>query len=148
MSNSNYDIASIKDLVKVLNGGVEFYRTAKEKVDSLKLKQIFEQNIQEKALAISDLQTFILIDEGHVETDSALSVEMREAYTKVIAVLSTDKEHTYISQLEEVEDKVLHKIRDALKENLPPNCRNKLLQIQVRMQNCHDKMKQLELLTD
>ncbi|MCE0558014.1 MULTISPECIES: PA2169 family four-helix-bundle protein [unclassified Motilimonas] len=147
MSNSNYEMGPIKELVKVLNGGIEFYSAAKEKTSNGNLVRVFERNIQEKALAISDLQTFILIDDGQVETDSALSVELREAYTKIIALVSSDSDHTYISQLEEIEDKVLEKVDAALQEMLPADCKSKLLQIQVRMQNCHDEMKQLQLMT-
>lgn len=147
MSNSNYEMAPIKELVKVLNGGVEFYRSAIEKVTNPHLKHVFESNMQEKSLAISNLQTFILIDEGKIEEDSAFSVELRAAYTRVISVLSTDTEHTYVSQLEEIEDKVLEKIDAALAEKLPAQCQSTLLQIQVRMQNCHEQMKHLQVIT-
>ncbi len=147
MSNSNYDMGPIKELVKVLNGGIEFYSTAIKKTSNQNFVRIFERSIREKALAISDLQTFILIDDGEVETDSAFSVELREAYAKIVALVSSDRDHTYISQLEEVEDKVLEKVDAALEKQLPAECKSKLLQIQVRMQNCHDEMKQLQLMT-
>lgn len=147
MTHSNYDMSPVKDLIRVLNGGVEFYSQAKKKLDSTNLNRVFDQMIADKAQAISDLQPFVFVDEGTVETDTATSVDIRESYTKVIGVLSTDKAHTYISQLEEVEDKVLHKIDKALSEPLPPKCKSALLQIQSRMQACHDQMKQLQELT-
>ncbi|MCE2596134.1 PA2169 family four-helix-bundle protein [Motilimonas cestriensis] len=147
MSNLNFEMGPIKELVKVLNGGIEFYSAAKGKTSNGNLVRIFERNIQEKALAISDLQTFILLDDDQAETHSALSVELREAYTKIIALVSADKDQTYISQLEEIEDKVLEKVDDALKQQLPPDCKSQLLQIQARMQSCHDEMKQLQLET-
>ncbi|GAA0817432.1 PA2169 family four-helix-bundle protein [Colwellia sp. D2M02] len=147
MSNSNYEMGPIKELVRVLNGGIEFYRSAMDKVSNPHLMHVFENNINEKARTIAELQTFVLIDEGKIEQDSAFSVELREAYTKVLAVISADAEHTYVSQLEEIEDKVLEKIEAALMKKLPAECQSTLLQIQVRMQHCHNHMKQLKLVT-
>ncbi|RRS08654.1 PA2169 family four-helix-bundle protein [Pseudoalteromonas sp. J010] len=147
MAESNYDLEPVKALIKVLNGGVEFYTEAKKKLDDIELSRIFDQMIVDKAQAISDLQPFVLIDEGEIETDTALSVDIRESYTKLVGMVSTDKAHTYISQLEEVEDKVLKKLDEALSKTLPPKCKSTLLQIQVRMQACHDQMKQLQELT-
>ncbi|MDW7547782.1 PA2169 family four-helix-bundle protein [Pseudoalteromonas peptidolytica] len=147
MAESNYDLEPVKALIKVLNGGVEFYTEAKKKLDDIELSRIFDQMIVDKAQAISDLQPFVLIDEGEIETDTALSVDIRESYTKLVGVVSTDKAHTYISQLEEVEDKVLKKLDEALSKALPPKCKSTLLQIQVQMQACHDQMKQLQELT-
>jgi uncharacterized protein (TIGR02284 family) len=144
MSNSNYDMNPVKDLVKVLNGGAEFYAKAKEKLDNPMLERIFEQNILEKTRAASALQPFIVTDEGKVEEDSAFSVELRETYTQIISLVSTDKEHTYISQLEEVEDKVLEKIDSALKQPLPPACYQSLSQTRLNMKACHDEMKHLK----
>ncbi|CAM3589200.1 MULTISPECIES: PA2169 family four-helix-bundle protein [Pseudoalteromonas] len=147
MADSNYDMEPVKELIKVLNGGVDFYTEAKKKLDNIELNRVFDQMIVDKAQAISDLQPFVLIDEGEIETDSALSIDIRESYTKLVSMVSTDKEHTYISQLEEVEDKVLSKLDKALSKDLPPKCKSVLLQIQTRMQACHDQMKQLQELT-
>ena len=147
MANSNYDMEPLKELIKVLNGGVDFYTEAKKKLDNLELNNVFDQMIVAKAQAISDLQPFVLIDDGELETYSATSVEIREAYTKLIGKISTDKEHTYISQLEEVEDKVLAKVNKSLQRELPPKCKSTLLDIQSRMQGCHDQMKQLQEMT-
>ncbi|WP_046006499.1 PA2169 family four-helix-bundle protein [Pseudoalteromonas rubra] len=147
MTHSNYDMEPLKELVKVLNGGVEFYKDAKDKVDDERISAIFNTMITEKVQAISKLQTYALIDEGERETDSDMLVTLREHYTKVLGVLSTDKTHTYIAQLEEVEDKVLDKVADALEQQLPPQCVQDLRQVQVRMQACHDEMKALQELT-
>ncbi|NOU50603.1 PA2169 family four-helix-bundle protein [Pseudoalteromonas sp. JBTF-M23] len=144
MTDSSFDLSAVKELIKVLNGGVEFYTEAKKKVDNLMLERIFEQNMLDKAKAQSELQKFIVADEGKIESDSAFSVELRESYTKVIALISIDKEHTYISQLEEVEDKVLEKIDKALNSPLPADCKQTLKQIRITMQANHDEMKGLQ----
>ncbi|KPV98292.1 hypothetical protein AN214_00053 [Pseudoalteromonas sp. P1-9] len=147
MSNSNYNLTPVKELVKVLNGGIEFYKEAKSKVSSQSLEIIFERMISEKERAAAELQPLVVLDEGEVETDSDLVVSMRETYTKVLSVVSTDKEHTYIAQLEEVEDRVLDKIEAALEEPLPAPYFSTLKLIQNSMQACHDEMKALQEVT-
>ncbi|MFH6955141.1 PA2169 family four-helix-bundle protein [Pseudoalteromonas sp. XMcav1-K] len=147
MSNSNYNLTPVKELVKVLNGGIEFYKKAKTKVSSQSLEIIFDRMISEKERAAAELQPLVVLDEGEVETDSDLVVSMRETYTKVLSVVSTDKEHTYIAQLEEVEDRVLDKIEAALEEPLPAPYFSTLKLIQNSMQACHDEMKALQEVT-
>ena len=147
MSNSNYNLTPVKELVKVLNGGIEFYKEAKTKVSSQSLEIIFERMISEKERAAAELQPLVVLDEGEVETDNDFMVSLRETYTKVLSVISTDKEHTYISQLEEVEDRVLEKIEAALEEPLPAPYFSTLKLIQNSMQACHDEMKALQEVT-
>ncbi|WP_286271272.1 PA2169 family four-helix-bundle protein [Thalassotalea hakodatensis] len=144
MSLSNYDMGPVKELIKVLNGGVEFYKEAKEELSDNTLATIFNKMITEKTRAISELQTYVLIDEGEIEDDSDLVVTMREKYTKLLTVVRADKEHTYLDQLEEVEDRVLDKLSDAMEASLPEPCNIALSQIQIRMQACHDEMKALQ----
>ncbi|WP_100915751.1 ferritin-like domain-containing protein [Pseudoalteromonas spongiae] len=147
MSNSNYNLTPVKELVKVLNGGIEFYKEAKTKVSSQSLEIIFDRMISEKERAAAELQPLVVLDEGEVETDNDFMVSLRETYTKVLSVISTDKEHTYISQLEEVEDRVLEKIEAALEEPLPAPYFSTLKLIQNSMQACHDEMKALQEVT-
>ncbi|NOU51179.1 PA2169 family four-helix-bundle protein [Pseudoalteromonas sp. JBTF-M23] len=147
MSNSDFNLKPVAELIKVLNGGIEFYLEAKKKVDNLELERIFEMNVLEKTKAVSALQPFIVADKGEIEEDNAVSVELRETYTKVIALISTDKDHTYISQLEEVEDKVLEKVDAALEQTLPQDCQRALREIRMTMQACHDEMKTLQDIT-
>lgn len=144
MSLSNYDMGPVKELIKVLNGGVEFYKEAKEELSDNTLATIFNKMITEKSRAISELQTYVLIDEGEIEDDTDLVVTLREKYTKLLTVVRADKEHAYIDQLEEVEDRVLDKLASALEEPLPEPCNIALSQIQIRMQTCHDEMKALQ----
>jgi uncharacterized protein (TIGR02284 family) len=147
MSNSNYNLTRVKELVKVLNGGIEFYKAAKSQVSSQSLEIIFERMISEKERAAAELQTIVVIDDGEIEADTDLIVSLRETYTKVLSLISTDKEHTYISQLEEVEDRVLDKIKSALAEPMPAPYFSTLKLIQNSMQACHDEMKALQEVT-
>ena len=93
------------------------------------------------------LQSFAIQAAGKREDGSSFTVEARQVYTKVIGAVSSDKEHTYISQLEEVEDKTLEELKAALKENQPPQFETALRQSLTTMQECHDEMRALKKAT-
>ncbi|CAM3831568.1 PA2169 family four-helix-bundle protein [Rheinheimera salexigens] len=141
---STTDVKHVSDIVQVLNSGIEFYSDAKEKVDNPQLTQFFDRMINARKTVKQKLQPFAIAEEGKVEQGSAFTVEVRNIYTKIIGSMSSDKEHTYISQLEEVEDKTLEEIRTALHKKQPVDCEAALLSALATMQECHDEMRALK----
>jgi uncharacterized protein (TIGR02284 family) len=133
------------DIIQVLNSGIEFYTDAKEQVRDQRLVQFFDRMLTARCMVKERLQPFAVQEDGKREEGSAFSVEVRKVYTKVISAISSDTEHTYISQLEEVEDKTLEELRIALKDNQPPQYEAALLQSMATMQECHDEMRALKL---
>lgn len=138
------DMKHVSDIIQVLNSGIEFYSDAKEKVEDQHLVQFFDRMVNARRMVKEQLQPFAVKEDGKREEGSAFSVEARKVYTKVIGAMSSDKDHTYISQLEEVEDKTLEELRAALKEKQPPQYEAALLQSMATMQECHDEMRALK----
>lgn len=138
------DMKHVSDIIQVLNSGIEFYSDAKDKVEDKHLVQFFDRMVTARRMVKEQLQPFAVQDDGKREEGSAFSVEARKVYTKVIGAMSSDKDHTYISQLEEVEDKTLEEFRIALKEKQPPQYEAALLQSMATMQECHDEMRALK----
>lgn len=138
------DMKHVSDIIQVLNSGIEFYSDAKDKVEDKHLVQFFDRMVTARRMVKEQLQPFAIQDDGKREEGSAFSVEARKVYTKVIGAMSSDKDHTYISQLEEVEDKTLEEFRIALKEKQPPQYEAALLQSMATMQECHDEMRALK----
>ncbi|TMO88384.1 ferritin-like domain-containing protein [Pseudoalteromonas ruthenica] len=134
----------ITDIIKVLKGGIDFYSDAKDNIDSNDVRTVFQNLIDEKHKAVTDLQPFAIEEQGEIETGSDTLVDVRKTYTKVMSAIKSNEEHTYIKHLEEVEDKVLEEFDDALEESQPPQCAQVLSQLRERMQICHDKMKALQ----
>lgn len=132
------------DIIQVLNSGIEFYTDAKEQVRDPRLVQLFDRMLNARRMVKERLQPFAVLEDGKREEGSAFSVEARKVYTKVIGALSSDTDHAYISQLEEVEDKTLEELRIALKDNQPPQYEAALLQSMSTMQDCHDEMRALK----
>ncbi|MAD74728.1 MAG: hypothetical protein CML20_08055 [Rheinheimera sp.] len=144
---NNPEIKHVHDIIQVLNSGIDFYGDAKEKVDDRQLASFFDRMLNARRLVKERLQPFAVAEDGEREDGSAFTVEARKAYTKVIGAMSSDKEHTYISQLEEVEDKTLEELKAALKENQPPQFETALRQSLTTMQECHDEMRALKKAT-
>ena len=143
MSNPNH-IEKVSSIIKVLNGGIEFYSDAIKKVDSQSVKAVFEKMISDKQAAIITLQPFAVAEQGEYEDDNAMSVDIRNMYTSVISSLTSNSDHTYVSQLEEVEDKILAVLRDALKEDQPAACTMALNGVLTDMKRNHDQMRALQ----
>lgn len=144
---NNPEIKHVHDIIQVLNSGIDFYGDAKEKVEDRQLSQFFDRMLNARRLVKERLQPFAIQEDGEREDGSTFTVEARKVYTKVIGAMSSDKEHTYISQLEEVEDKTLEELKAALKENQPPQFETALRQSLTTMQECHDEMRALKKAT-
>ena len=133
----------ISDIIEVLNSGIEFYEKGIEKVSNPELKSVFQEMISEKRKAISTLQPFAREEQGEEEHDGSAAVAIREKFTQLLSVFQDDNK-AYVSQLEEVEDKVLEEFRSALKDEQPADCQSALRSTMTDMRACHDKMRSLK----
>ncbi len=144
MLQQTESVHHITDIIKVMNSGIEFYQKAKEKVDDQSYQGFFNRMIDAKAKAIFELQPFAVEEKGDLETGTDNLVKARETYTQVVAKLSSNTEFTYVDQLEEVEDRVLEELDDALSKEQTPESEAALLRIKVQAKECHDEMKALQ----
>ena len=144
MTTQMQQVEGISDVVKVFNGGIEFYKQSIDEVENPKVRQIFQKMIAEKDQAVTELQPFAIAEQGEVENDTSWAVKMREVYTSAAAKVSDNTTHTYVKQLEEVEDKVLDVLDDALEQDQPSQLMAVLNRIRARAQNMHDEMKALQ----
>ncbi|RNF51555.1 PA2169 family four-helix-bundle protein [Marinomonas hwangdonensis] len=146
MQNQTAHAHHITDIVKVMNGGIEFYQEAKTKLDDSTYKAFFDRMIGAKAEAVAELQPFAVAQQGEVETDTSNLVKARQAYTKLMSKITSETTtFTYVDQLEEVEDKVLEELDLALERNQTQDCEVTLRRVKVRMKECHDEMKALQV---
>ena len=146
MQNQTAQAHHITDIIKVMNGGIEFYQEAKNKLDDSTYNAFFNRMIDAKEEAVEELQPFAVVQQGEVETDTDNLVKARQTYTKLMAKVSTEGTvFTYVDQLEEVEDKVLEELDLALERNQMQDCDATLRRVKVRMKECHDEMKALQV---
>ena len=143
-STPQINVHHVSDIIKVLNSGIEFYRDAMEQVDREPIRGVFSDMVQTRINAVERLQPYAILEEGKREDGSSFAVQARKSYTSILGSIKSDTEHTYISQLEEVEDKTLEEIREALGKKQVDGCREALREVHDAMQRCHDRMKSLQ----
>ena len=145
MSNKHFpDVEKVKELIKVLNASVKFYRDAQLSVNDRFLIVAFEEVALSHEKCVDRLQNFVLIEDGEYESGTDWAVRVREMYTSLAASVKSDTDLTYVSQLEEVEDKLLEACDDALRSEQPLHAITALNEVRVELRICHDKIRQLQ----
>lgn len=134
------EIAVMRDLVKVLNDGVEFYIDAKKELRGSGYENTLQEMIDVRQAALVRLQPLIYVREGEVETGQTVSGTLRKTYTDVLAKIKSSKSQTYIVQLEELEDRTLEYIRNAMLEVTSVDFNTALNHIFTSLQHCHNRM--------
>ena len=138
------EISAVRDLIRVLNDGVEFYTDAKMELRGSGYENVFQDMIDVRQAALVRLQPLVYKREGEVETGQTLSGSVRKTYTDLLAKMKSSKSPTYIAQLEELEDRTLEHIRSAIKEAQSEDVSIALNHIYSTLQNCHNRMRTLK----
>lgn len=144
MLNQTTSVEKVTDVIQVMNAGVEFYHDAVEHVNDKSVKNTFEKMATKKEAAIQALQPLALKEQGEIEDGTSIAVDSRKLYTKFAAMFSDNEDYTYVKQLEEVEDKVLDVLDDALKAEQPLQAMSVLTNVRADAQLMHDEMKALQ----
>lgn len=141
---ANNEIAAIRDLIKVLNDGVNFYTDAKIELKGSGYESIFQEMIDVRQNALVRLQPLLYAREGDVESGQTFQGSLLKTYTDLLAKLKSSKSKTYIVQLEELEDRTLEYVKKAQLEVVSVDFSMALNYILVSMQECHNRMRSLK----
>ncbi|GKW51134.1 PA2169 family four-helix-bundle protein [Pseudoalteromonas shioyasakiensis] len=143
-THQGQDVHHIADIIQVMNSGIDFYEKAQEKVTDPSIIALFQRMIDARKVSVERLQPYAINENGERENGSDFAVEARKAYTSVITKLGADKNATYVSELEEVEDKTLAEIKHALKKPQPHDCEAALSKTLLTIQSCHAEMSKMK----
>ena len=138
------EISAVRDLIKVLNDGVEFYTDAKIELRGSGYENILQDMIDVRQAALVRLQPLLYTREGEVETGQTVTGTLRKTYTDMLAKIKSSKSKTYIAQLEELEDRTLEYIRAAMQEVTSVDFNTALNHIYASLQHCHNRMRSLK----
>lgn len=141
---ANNEIAAIRDLIKVLNDGVNFYTDAKIELKGSGYESVFQEMIDIRQNALVRLQPLLYAREGDVEEGQTFEGSLRKTYTDLLAKIKSSKSKTYIVQLEELEDRTLEYVKKAQMEVVSVDFNIALNYILVSMQECHNRMRSLK----
>ncbi|ABD79535.1 ferritin-like domain-containing protein [Saccharophagus degradans] len=133
-------LTHLNDLVRALNSSIHFYRAANQDVPNVLLAGVFNEIAESHRMCVEALQPFITYTVGEPEEGNSFAVELRKVYASVLACIKSDTELTYLSNLEEVEDKLLELCDRALEENIPVTCRVIVNEVRASIQVSHDRM--------
>lgn len=130
----------LQDLLKVVTAGAEFYETAAEKVGSAEYAELFRAMATVRRLAIADLATEITaVGEQPVRAGWAESAWTW--YGTMRARIGGDA--TWVSQLEEHEDRTLEAIKCAMSDAIDTPQHAVLERHLAAFRETHDRMKAL-----
>lgn len=134
----------VRELVRVLNDGVDFYRDAEAKVTDSNLKRTFERMATTREKLINRLQPYIIMQEGEAEHGHTVSLRMRELFTNILASMKADSDQTYIDNLETVEDKTLEEMRAAISDAENVEIMATLREFHPKLKQCHEEIRALK----
>ncbi len=141
---ANNEISAIRDLIKVLNDGVNFYTDAKLELKGSGYETLFQEMIDVRQNALVRLQPLLYAREGDVEDGQTIEGSLRKAYTELLAKIKSSKSKTYIVQLEELEDRTLAFVKKAQQEVVSVDFTIAVNYILISMQECHHRMRSIK----
>lgn len=141
---SSNETSAVKDLIKVLHDGVNFYTDAKLELKGSGYETALQDMIDARQQALVRLQPLVFVREGEVESGQTLSGSLRKTYADILALIKSNKSQVYIAQLEELEDRTLEFIRKAQIEAVSTDIKTALDYIHKSLRQCHDRMRSLK----
>lgn len=141
MNQQSRTTETLNDLIAIARDGQEFYQDASTRIDDVELKSLFTRVATTKATIIAELGAAVQAVGGDPEGSGTMRGSMQEMYARVRAALG-DKEYSYVAELEESEDRLLHAFEDAVKdEKTPTAARDVVTRLMPEVRACHDLMR-------
>ncbi len=107
------DTATLNEMIEVLNDGKAFYEEALNDVTP-QLRTLFERMVERKSNIAQELALAVKALGDAPATEGTFAGSMRKLYAELRTKMSTDKNHEYVAQLEEFEDRILHTFEAAV----------------------------------
>lgn len=138
------DEARVKELIQIATDSATFYSRALEKVEDPDVRRILTDMGQHKRDVAVSLRQAMRMDDATVDPNGTLSGAMRRAYADLLAMMSPDDDKVYVGQLEEMEDKLLENLKEAIDEIEDPRIVAILQSHLPRITACHSEMSALK----
>tara|TARA_R110002124_G_scaffold19183_1_gene77266 strand:+ start:379 stop:813 length:435 start_codon:yes stop_codon:yes gene_type:complete len=133
----------LNELIEITRDGQRFYEHAQESVKDVRLQAVFRDMSRVKTEVIQALAVKVAANHETPATGGTLLGKLRQVYADTRALLSSEEEATYVAQLEEAEDRILHAFEDAL-ECAEPDVKALLAVEMPKVRGCHERMHALK----
>jgi len=138
------DSSTLNDLIEVLEDGKKFYEEAVTKVTRSDLRALFSRMAQTKSAIASDLRTAVVARGEQPATKGSFAGSIHKAYSEMRAKLSTDKNHAYVAELEQFEDRILHEFQHAAQKSEDAGVRTIAQRYMPEVSRDHAQMRELK----
>nr|WP_298143502.1 PA2169 family four-helix-bundle protein [uncultured Pseudomonas sp.] len=140
---SSKTTAQLNELIEITRDGQRFYQHAQEEVKDARLKALFGDMSRAKTDVIQALAVKVAANQEQPSSGTTLVGKLRQVYADTKATLSSDEAATYVKQLEDTEDRILHAFEDAL-ESAEPDVQALLAVEMPKVRSCHERMRSLK----
>lgn len=131
----------LNDLIEILRDGKTFYDDASTKVTDPTLRQLFRDMSSVRGAVIADLSAEVRMEGAKPAEGGTMAGGLRKVYADALAALTSDKNTTYVNQLEAAEDRLLHAFEDAMKSTDSPKVAEILSRHSTKVRQMHDLMR-------
>ncbi|TIH10654.1 ferritin-like domain-containing protein [Pseudomonas leptonychotis] len=136
-------IQQLNDLIEITRDGQRFYQHAHDEVKDVRLQALFRDMSQSKTELIRALAVKVSANQEKPAAGGTMVGKLRQMYADTKAALVSDEEATYVAQLEEAEDRILHAFEDALKD-ADPDVHALLATQMPTVRANHDRMRNIK----
>jgi uncharacterized protein (TIGR02284 family) len=133
----------LNELIEITRDGQRFYQHAHDEVKDVRLQVLFRDMSQSKSELIRALSVKVAANQEVPASGGTFVGKLRQIYADTKASLASDTEATYVAQLEEAEDRILHAFEDAL-EGSEPSVQALLAVEMPKVRANHDRMRTLK----
>jgi uncharacterized protein (TIGR02284 family) len=142
--NTDTTSATLNELIEVLEDGKRFYQEAATKVSRPDFRALFERMATTKAAIENDLRTAVMARGEQPATTGSFAGAIKKAYAEMRAGLSSNKNYTYVAQLEQFEDRILYAFQHAAQESTDAEVRTIAQRYMLQVSRDHDQMRDLK----
>ena len=136
--------SSLAELVGSLKDGIAFYRDAAGKVSDPELSEFFQRMGKLKEAIAADLNAEIELEGDDPREKGSLLGGLRQMYADTLARLGDDTAREYVAQLEDHEDRMLARFREAALANPSSRVRELALVHFPEIEKMHAQMRRLK----
>jgi len=127
-----------------LNDGIKFYEEAAQQVERPDLQSLFGNMANHKKQIAQDLSSVVRSLGDAPATSGTFAGSMRKLYAEMRTNMSSDKNHEYVAQLEEFEDRILHTFEKAAADSNDASVRQIVDRHFKAVRDDHDFMRTLK----
>ena len=150
MNNMNNTTATNDDVISTLNNlietckdGQDGFKQSAEGVTDSSLKSLFYELGQQRAQFAGELQNLVRELGGDPEKSGSTTGALHRGWINIKSAVTGQDNGAILSEAERGEDVAKKAYKDALDENLPANVRNIVQAEYAKVQQAHDKVRDL-----